>query len=419
MSENAPLDLRLWIDQYLAFMQQSGYAAASIRRRGKHLQFLQRFAQQTALVSLEEFEPRHCAQWIDYWLRENPAAKKGGPLRRRSRFEPAHHIGLQYSLRSFLRWARGAGHLERDIFPLREPVRGHYLFPQVGEYLHFCREHKGLALNTCNQIELFLRRLDRFLQERHIGDWNQLEIRYIDVFVRQQAAHNVGRIQRIHKILRGFLRYLFSQGQLDRDLACAIHSPRQYRLARTPRALASDQVLALLAGIDRQQPGGKRDFAIVLTAASLGVRCQEMAALRLQDLDWKQQSVRFQQAKNDSLLRLPLSRPLIEALADYLKNERPAASPHREVFLRLTAPHTPLHPGSVSGLIQRRMGQAGLSASAHQLRHTLASEMLRAGVSYSTLQELLGHRHLTSTLVYTKIDLTQLREVAQNDAQRY
>ena len=87
--------------------------------------------------------------------------------------------------------------------------------------------------------------------------------------------------------------------------------------------------------------------------------------------------------------------------------------------MRLTAPHAALHPGSVAGLIQRRMQRAGLSASAHQLRHTLASELLRAGVGYSTLQELLGHRHLTSTQIYTKIDLTQLREVADNDAQRY
>ena len=408
-----------WIDRYLAFMQQGGYVTATIRRRGKHLLFLQRFVQDLGLASLQEFEPHHCTEWIHYWCRNNPAAKKGGPLRRRSRFGVGHHIGLQYSLRSFLRWARAAGHLQHDIFPLKEPVGGHYFFAEVSDYLHFCREHKGLAENTCNQIELFLRRWDRFLQQRQIGDWNQLEIRHLDDFVRRQAAHNIGRIQRIHKILRAFLRYLFSQDWLNRDLASAILSPRHYRLARTPRALATDQVLALLAGIDRQQPGGKRDFAIVLMAASLGVRCQEMATLRLQDLAWKQQSVRFQQAKNSQLLRLPLSRPLIEALTDYLKNERPDPSPYREVFLRLTAPHAALHPGSVAGLIQRRMQRAGLSASAHQLRHTLASELLRAGVGYSTLQELLGHRHLTSTQIYTKIDLTQLREVADNDAQRY
>jgi integrase/recombinase XerD len=108
---------------------------------------------------------------------------------------------------------------------------------------------------------------------------------------------------------------------------------------------------------------------------------------------------------------------LIEALVDYLKNERPAGSPYRNVFLALTPPLTPLVPTSIASVLGRRMLRAGIRGSGHWLRHAFASELLRAGVSFPTLQDLLGHSHISSTLVYTKIDLVQLQDVANNDAE--
>ncbi len=204
---------------------------------------------------------------------------------------------------------------------------------------------------------------------------------------------------------------------MDRDWASALLSPRRYCLARTPRAIPSEQVLRLLHSIDRERRGGKRDFAVILVAASLGVRVSEIAALCLHHLDWVQALASFPPIKGKEVLRLPLSRPLIEALADYLKNERPVGSPYRNVFLTLTPPFKPLVVQSVSSLIGRRMRRAGIQGSGHGLRHGFASEVLRSGVSFSTLQDLLGHSHFTSTQVYTKIDLVQLREVADNDAE--
>ena len=156
---------------------------------------------------------------------------------------------------------------------------------------------------------------------------------------------------------------------------------------------------------------------MILMAASLGVRASEIAALHLEHLDWVQAVVSFPAIKNQDVLRLPLSRPLIEALADYLKNERPAGSPYRNVFLALTPPLEPLAASSVSSVLGKRMLRAGIRGSGHGLRHAFASELLRAGVSFPTLQQLLGHSDFSSTLVYTKIDLVQLRDVADNDAQ--
>lgn len=411
------MDLVRLIADYTLYLRLHGYAEHTIDSRLKHLNCLSRFIETTQLQTLEEFDPQLATNFTRYWVRHQPWAKASKGFSKKLRFGPHHHIAIQYSLHSFFRWAYGAGFLRRNVFPLNPIVRGNYFFPEVADYLRFCQEHKGLARNSLVQIELFVRRFDQFLHKHQLTAWNQLQSRHIDLFVRHQASRNIGRVQRVHKILCGLFRYLFSFGQLQRDWASALLSPRRYKLARTPRALTVEQVLQLLRSIERGQRGGKRDFAIILMAASLGVRASEIAELRLQDLDWTRAVVTFPAIKGKDVLRLPLSRPLIEALADYLKNERPAGSLYRNVFLSLTPPFKPLTWSSVSLLIVRRMQRAGIKASGHQLRHSLASELLRCGVSFSTLQELLGHSHYSSTQIYTKIDLTQLREVAVNDAE--
>jgi integrase/recombinase XerD len=405
------------IADYASYLKSHGYATRTIDFRLKHLRCLNRFVEATGLQTLEKFDPELAGDFTDYWVRHQPWAKSSKGFGKKLRFGPQHHIAIQHSLHSFFRWAYGAGRLQRNVFPLRPLVRGDYFFPEVADYLRFCEEHKGLAKNSLVQIELFVRRFDQFLHSVELTAWNQLQSRHIDLFVRQQASRNIGRIQRVHKILRGLFRYLFSFGRLRRDWASALLSPRRYKLARTPRALAVEQVLRLLRSIDRGHRCGKRDLAIILLAASVGVRASEISELRLQDLDWTRAVVTFPAIKSKNVLRLPLSRPLIEALADYLKNERPAGSPYRNVFLSLTPPFKPLTWSSVSMLIVRRMQRAGIKASGHQLRHGFASEVLKCGVPFSTLQELLGHSHYSSTQVYTKIDLAQLREVAVNDAE--
>jgi site-specific recombinase XerD len=411
------LDLAPWIADYATYLESNGYAGRAIGVRLRHLSYLNRFMEARGAQTLEAFAPEWAADFIDYWIHHNPAANKSRGFQFQSRFEPHHHRDVQFSLRCFFRWAHAAGRIRHDPFPLTPPGPAAYFFPEIGDYLHFCKQHKGLARNSCLQIERLVGRFDQFLHAVGLTDWNRLQSAHIDAFVRQEASHNVQRIQYTHALLSGLLRYLFSLGRVDRDWACTLRSPRRYPLARTPRALTADQVLHLLRSIDRSQRGGKRDLAIILMAASLGVRASEIAALRLDHFDWVHAVVSFPAIKNQDVLPLPLSRPLIEALADYLKNERPAGSPYRHVFLALTPPLAPLAPCSVSSVLGQRMLQAGIRGSGHWLRHAFASELLRSGVSFPTLQDLLGHSHVSSTLVYTKIDLLQLQDVANNDAE--
>lgn len=409
------MDIGAWIADYAAYLGSGGYVSKTIKVRLQHLDCLARFIIFRGLKTLEAFNLQLASDFIDYWVGQ-PASKNSRGFKRKSRFEPHHHRDVQSSLRCFLRWAHATGRIQRNVFPLT-PVADGFFFPEMADYLLFCKEHKGLAKATLAKAELFLRRFEQFLRSVPLTAWDQLQSNHIDAFVRQQASHNIERIQEIHTVLRGFFGYLFSFGSMDRDWASALISPRRYFLARTPRAIPSKQVLRLLQSIDRERHGGKRDFAVILVAASLGVRVSEIAALCLDHLDWLQAMASFPPMKGKNVLRLPLSRPVIEALADYLKNERPAGSAHRNVFLTLRPPFKPLVVQSVSSLIGRRMREAGIRGSGHGLRHGFAGEMLRAGVSFSTLQELLGHSNFTSTQIYTKIDFVQLREVANNDAE--
>jgi len=417
LNKGAALDLALWIGDYATYLKSNGFASHAVDTRLKHLYSLNRFVEARGLKTLEEFRPEWASDFIDYWMNHHPTANKSAGFKFKSRFEPHHHRDVQFSLRSFFRWAHDTGRLQHNAFPLRPPVSGNYFFPEMVDYLRFCKEHKGLSKNSCVQIERFVRRFDQFLYSVGLTEWNRLQSGHIDMFVSRQASHNIGRIQLIHAILSQLFRYLFSLGRLDRDWACTLRSPRRYQMARTPRALSADQVLHLLRSIDRSQRGGKRDIAIILMAASLGVRASEMAALCLEHIDWVRAVASFPPIKSKDALALPLSRPLIEALADYLKNERPPGSPYRNIFLALTAPLGPLAASSVASIMGQRMREARIQGSGHCLRHAFASELLRSGISFSTLQELLGHSHFSSTLIYTKIDLVQLREVANNDAE--
>lgn len=310
----------------------------------------------------------------------------------------------------------------------RKPQTVEPSLAEIRCYIEFCRDHRGLSVSRREAIARCLARFELFLVERAVSRWPALTCEHLDTFLLQMVPDPSPdppsrwgyrqRIQFLQSILRGFLRYLFSLGQVDRDWALALRSPRRHRLASTPRALSADQVLSVLRGVDRTRPGGKRDFALLLLAAGLGLRVGELAALRLECLRWREQVVWIEQSKTANRLRLPLSAPLMQALAEYLRDER-GPTAYREVFLQSRPPCRPLRAQSISVVIRNRLRQAGVKATAHQLRHSFAAALLETGVAFTTLQELLGHRHFTSTQIYTKIDVRQLRDVADNDAEDY
>jgi site-specific recombinase XerD len=186
-----------------------------------------------------------------------------------------------------------------------------------------------------------------------------------------------------------------------------------WRLSGLPRVLEAADVRALFAACHCRTAVGLRDYAVLALLARLGLRAGEVAALRLDDLDWRAGEISVR-GKGDRRERLPLPSDVGEAIAVYLRRGRPARVEGRCVFVRAIAPHRGLTSTAVSQIVASAAGRAGLPpVYAHRLRHTVASELLRAGAGLPEIGQLLRHRRAATTAIYAKVDREALRTVAQ------
>lgn len=213
--------------------------------------------------------------------------------------------------------------------------------------------------------------------------------------------------------LRSLLGFWHVKGLIARPLAGAVPAVAGWRLAGLPRALSGEQIRALLDSCDRQTAAGVRDFAILTMLVRLGMRRGEIAALTLDDFDWRRGEI-VVRGKGDRIERLPLPADVGEAIAVYLRDGRPPGVPDREVFVRLKAPRRPLTAGGVTQVVVSASKRAGIGeVTAHRLRHTAATELLRHGAPLHEIAELLRHRSLLTTAIYAKVDRDRLRELAR------
>jgi len=212
--------------------------------------------------------------------------------------------------------------------------------------------------------------------------------------------------------LRSLLRFGQAQGLLSADLTAAVPSIARWRLSGLPRPLRPDQVQALPDACDPADPVGARDRAVIVLMRRMALRSAEVAALRLDDIDWIGGTVCVR-GKGGRVDRMPLPTDVGEALVDYLRHGRPA-TPERTVFVRAVAPFTPLGSNSVSCIVGRAARRASLgTVHGHRLRHTAASETLNAGASLDEVAQLLRHEGVASTVVYAKVDRSRLIALAR------
>ena len=211
--------------------------------------------------------------------------------------------------------------------------------------------------------------------------------------------------------LRSFLRFCFIEGQVPVDLSQAALPVTGRRRSSLPRGITKADARALLGGCDRRSVLGRRDYAMIVTLLRLGLRAGEVARLRLDDIDWRagELVVRGKGARED---RLPLPAEVGQAIACYLQRGRPA-SDRREVFLQARAPFGPIAAGTVSSTVRRACRRAGVAeVGAHRLRHTVACEMVAAGVPLADIAQVLRHHSLQTTALYGRVDLDRLRALA-------
>ena len=273
----------------------------------------------------------------------------------------------------------------------------------------------GLAPNTCQDRVRDARRFLEAVHVRRVGDLAELTpvdlVRYLTA---RSTDYVPASLRKIASAVRDFLRFAQQRGWLHQPLELAVPKIACGPHNDLPFYLSGPQLAALLASWDGGTAEGRRDRAIGLCLARLGLRAGEAAGLLLEDIHWRQATLRLSQSKNGSQAQLPLLPEVGQALADYLSAGRPACA-HRQVFL-FDHPARPMHAKAISQVIRRALRRCGIAAprpGAHLLRHTLASHLVQSGASLKAVADLLRHRDLNSASVYAHVDLPNLRLLAQ------
>lgn len=280
----------------------------------------------------------------------------------------------------------------------------------LGAFCRYLRGERGLAEGTIagysRHARVFLDGLgDHGLDGVDAGDVTQAVSRFA------AAGVSVSATRFFVSGLRAFLRYCYVAGLVATDLSPAALFAAGRGPSPLPRAISRSDARALLKSCDRRRVLGRRDYALIVLLLRLGLRCGEVARLRLDDIDWVagEVLVRGKAARMD---RLPLPVEVGEAIAGYLQRGRPD-SPRREVFLRARAPFSPIAAKTVSSTVRRACQRAGVAEiGAHRLRHTAACEMVARGASLVSVGQVLRHSSLQSTAVYVRVDIEQLRRLA-------
>jgi integrase/recombinase XerD len=282
------------------------------------------------------------------------------------------------------------------------------------EYTHHLHEVRGFAASTLSSHR---RTAQSFLQHLEEAGTSAGCIRAsnIESYI-AKTGKRLTRASLQHDIaaLRGFLRFLTTDGRVPAGLDYQIDTPRLYRLEQLPRALPWETVRTLLRSVETASPMGLRDYAMFLLIATYGLRASEVVAISPDDIRWRQGILRIHQRKTSSPLELPLTNEVLSALVKHLKRTPPSAS-YRRVFLRMRAPIGVLKPTAVTEAFQALVRKSGLSIpfqGPHCLRHSYAVHLLKNGTPLKTIGDILGHRTAESTSMYLRLATGDLREVA-------
>lgn len=324
---------------------------------------------------------------------------------------------------------RAAGRLHllsaRAMVPLLEYLRGVGVVPVavarmsvtpsevlIERYSAYLREQRGVSSSTVRNYVGVAR---VFLAWREVTTGTlaleELDAAAVIAFVLGDTQRgSVGSAKCLVTRLRVFLRFLHVEGETGRELSGVVPSVASWRLAGLVKALDAGSLTRLLASCDRRTRVGRRDFAVIMLLSRLGLRAGEVAALRLSDIKWRSGEL-LVRGKGSRQERLPLPGDVGEALAGWLARGRSRCD-SVFVFTRVRAPHGGISATAVSQIVRRACQRAGLPiVSAHRLRHTAATEMLRAGGSLTEVGQVLRHRSRDVTSIYAKVDRLALSAV--------
>ena len=375
---------------YAQQLHDQGYAVSSSRSQLRVLGHFNRWLQSNGLAA-EQID----SSTLERYVR---CLRKSGKLRR----------GDAAALGRLWRMLR-PGEVETPSSP---PSACHIVLRQFQLYL---RQERGLAEAT---IACYTPVVRAFLAEcfpTEIPDFRRLCASAIADFVQRHAQRTTTKhASNAVTALRSFFRHLLHRGAIDTDLAACVPTIATWSLSNVPRFLPAEQIQRVLSFCDRNTAIGKRNYAILLLMARLGLRAGEVVALTLEDLDWEAGLITVR-AKCKRVTQMPLPFEAGAAMADYLRQARPHCS-CRRVFIRDKAPLVGFaNSVAICSLVDRALRRAGVESpyrGSHLFRHSLATQMLKQGASLPEIGDLLRHRRPDTTAIYAKVDLVSLRAIA-------
>jgi integrase/recombinase XerD len=336
------------------------------------------------------------AECVERFLAERPASRRSAVQRRTPR-----------GMMSLLGHLRALG-----VAPAAATTNDTAADALLTEFAGFLRNERGLAEKTI----CFYRRVAGLLLSSQLGDGGDvraLTARHINAFVLAQAQRRgAGSLNNVVTALRALLRFCYLRGYTDTPLAAAAPRTVGWRDRGPSRGLGPGQVERLLASCDRRTSTGRRDFAMLVVLARLGLRANEVAALRVDDVDWRVGEITVH-GKGNRTDRLPLPVDVGQAIAGYCRRGRPQRQ-CRALFVQAKAPYAALSSTAVSKVVHAAGARAGLSKmGAHRLRHSAAVALRRAGAPLFEIGQLLRHQHAVTTAGYARDDQDALAEVAR------
>jgi integrase/recombinase XerD len=281
----------------------------------------------------------------------------------------------------------------------------------VEGFVGYLRRERGVSALT---VEAYVSDVHQFLVHRGKTALNGLTAAEVSHAVLSEVAERApASVRRYGCAVRSFLRYCYLVGVVDHDLSAAALPVSGRRRSLLPQGITPREATLLLRACDRRLAMGRRDYAVIVLMLRLGLRAREVAALRLDELDWRAGQLTVH-GKGSRVDELPLPVDVGEAIAAYLRRGRPRDATVRSVFLRVRPPQVALTRGGVTAIVAGAARRAGLGVvRAHRLRHTAASDMLRAGVPLTEIGQVLRHRSPGSTAAYARVDVERLRTIAR------
>ncbi|MGH9189811.1 MAG: site-specific integrase [Acidimicrobiales bacterium] len=288
-------------------------------------------------------------------------------------------------------------------------------------FFDYLVDERRLRPASVKQYRHHLDRFEAYLARIGVHSVQEVSPAILSAYIIERSAAGLAKstVRDSAGVLRVFLRYLHREGVVAAELSATVGWPQIYRLSSIPRSISWSEVNRVLAGVDRRSEVGKRDYAILLLLVTYGLRSREVAALRLDDIDWKHDRLAVPERKAGHSTAFPLSAVVGEALVDYLKHGRPAAA-DRRVFFRTAAPRRPLGDAAVSAIARTYILKAGVEVprpGSHTLRHSTVQRLVDADFDLKTIGDFVGHRSPRSTEIYAKVAVEALREVALGDGE--